>query len=255
MKLLVLGHTGMLGDAVIKFYHENNLCVTDHRWPSEEFKNVIRNFDGDLVINCIGAIPQKTQDFTINYELPQFIVENLNKNIKYIHPDTDCIFDGKIAAGEWYDKNQPSNTTEEYGISKSSIMRFRDTSNLKIIRTSIIGIDKHNKSLLSWFLSQSESTNGYINHYWNGITTLLWARISHFIFYNWDEADFTTQVGTVPLSKYSLLGLIKKVFHSPTKINGIEGGSAVNRCLKTDMQIPSIKQQLEELKNIYGDNV
>jgi len=261
MKLLVLGHTGMLGNAIIKFYRgefccdEHEVCTTDHRWPSEEFKDVIRNFDGDLVINCIGAIPQKTQDFTINYELPQFIVENIDKDIKYIHPDTDCIFDGKIEAGELYDKIQPSNATEEYGISKSSIMRFHDAPNLKAIRTSIIGIDEHNKSLLSWLLSQSENANGYINHYWNGITTLAWARISHIIFYDWNKADFITQIGTVPLSKYSLLCLIKDVFHKQIEIRGIEDKCAINRCLRTDMRVPSIKQQLEELKNIYGDNV
>ena len=178
MKLLVLGHKGMLGSSLVKFYHKYDVCITEYRWPSVKFKDVIRDFDGDLVINCIGAIPQKKQDFTINYDLPQFIVENLNPNIKYIHPDTDCVFDGQIKEGEQYSKNQPTNAMEEYGISKSSIMRFYGRPNLKIIRTSIIGIDEYGKSLLSWFLCQKEYVNGYINHYWNGATTIQWAKIS-----------------------------------------------------------------------------
>ena len=251
MKLLVLGHRGMLGSSVVKVYHKCDVCTTEYRWPSEEFKNVIRNFDGDLVINCIGAIPQKTQDFTINYDLPQFIVENLSSNIKYIHPDTDCVFDGQINEGELYSKNQPANAIEEYGISKSSIMRFCDKPNLKIIRTSIIGVDTYNKSLLSWFLCQKECANGYTNHYWNGATTIQWAKTSKLIFEDWDNYDNITQVGTAPISKYDLLCLIRDAFDKQIKIVKTKHARDINRCLQSDFEIPHIKYQLNELREIH----
>ena len=252
MRVLVLGHAGMLGRAVVQFYREKcAVGVTKYRWPSNSFKDVIRNFNGDLLINCIGAIPQKTTDFTINYGLPQFIIENLHPDTKYIHPDTDCVFDGKIAVGELYNKRQSSNATEEYGLSKASIMRFQGTPSLRIVRSSVIGIDKHNQLLLSWFLSQTKAVNGYVNHYWNGITTHAWAQMSKHIFDYWDHFDILTQVGTVPISKYSLLCLIKDVFNKQIKINEAEGTHTINRCLQTDIEVAPIKQQLEELQNIY----
>ena len=251
MNLLVLGHKGMLGTAVTKYYNEYGwtLNTIDYRWPSQIFKETLRNFKGDLLINCIGAIPQKTADFTINYELPQFIMNNLPPKVKYIHPDTDCVFDGQLPIGELYGKYEQSNALDVYGISKSSILHFKTKTNLKIIRSSIIGIDKYNKSLLSWFLSQTECVNGYINHYWNGITVLQWAKISQMIFANWDDYEYITQIGTTPISKYDLLCLIKDVFHKQINIIETTHQKDINRCLQSDLKVAHIKEQLKELRN------
>ena len=40
MKVLVLGHNGMLGNAVFKYLSTNqiNLVTTNLRWPDENFK-------------------------------------------------------------------------------------------------------------------------------------------------------------------------------------------------------------------------
>ena len=44
MNILILGHTGMLGHMVAKVFEEKgyNIITTEHRWPSEEFKEFIR---------------------------------------------------------------------------------------------------------------------------------------------------------------------------------------------------------------------
>ena len=253
MKVLVLGDRGMLGDAVAKFYLESKWNVKSNkgRWPSEEFKDSIRDFDGDLLINCIGSIPQKTKDFSINYELPKFLIKNIKRGIKYIHPDSDCVFDGQISSGELYGKHVRPNAVDSYGISKASILELRRERNLKTIRTSIIGIDRYKKSLLSWFLSQTSTVDGYSNHFWNGITTYQWAKISRVIFDHWEEYYFITQVGSTPIRKFDLLCLFKEVFKTQTNINSVEDKKFINRCLDTDIQMPSIKYQLEELKDIY----
>jgi nucleoside-diphosphate-sugar epimerase len=88
MKVLVLGHNGMLGRVVLSYlnmYYQ--VDITQYRYPSKEFINDIHNFDGDWVVNCIGAIPHKYSEFDVNYELPVFL-DTLNK-FKIIHSSTD----------------------------------------------------------------------------------------------------------------------------------------------------------------------
>ena len=70
MKVLVLGHNGMLGNVVCEYLRrldDVSFVTTRHRWSTDSFKTFIKNFDGDYIINCIGAIPQITDKFEINY--------------------------------------------------------------------------------------------------------------------------------------------------------------------------------------------
>jgi dTDP-4-dehydrorhamnose reductase len=160
-KVLVLGHSGMLGHMVAKYLSDNNcdIVTCEYRYPSTQFKEFIKQFNGDFIINCIGAIPQRTKDFSINYELPIWL--DANANCKIIHPGTDCEMD-----------------SDDYGISKK---RARDyivehSNQTKILKSSIIGPELNsNASLLEWFLSQTDLVYGYTNAMWNGNTTLEWA--------------------------------------------------------------------------------
>ena len=73
MKIFILGHRGMLGHMVHKYLSTKEDCelvTTNLRWPSEEFKKKVIDFDGDFVVNCIGAINQKNDDFDVNVDLP-----------------------------------------------------------------------------------------------------------------------------------------------------------------------------------------
>ena len=62
MRVLVLGHKGMLGHMVVKYLKDNNINVItiDKKYPLSSQQ--IKQFKGDYIINCIGAIPQKTND-------------------------------------------------------------------------------------------------------------------------------------------------------------------------------------------------
>ena len=73
MNVLVLGSSGMLGNAVYKYFMDKLVLVTcfNNRWPSKLFKSNIRNYNGDYVVNCIGAIAQRTDKFEINYHSPE----------------------------------------------------------------------------------------------------------------------------------------------------------------------------------------
>ena len=107
---LILGHKGMLGNAVLKYFQsqyakEIKSQVTDKRWPSEEFKRKIIEFDGDFVINCIAIVPNREGDFNVNYDLPVWLDDNVE--CKIIYPNTD--FEG---------------LNDEYGKSKERISKY-----------------------------------------------------------------------------------------------------------------------------------
>jgi len=91
INILVLGHKGMLGHMVCKVFNNDpqfKIITLNKRfpdWDKKMFNNV------DFVINCIGAIPQKTDKFDINWQVPIWL--NENTNCKIIHPSTDCELD------------------------------------------------------------------------------------------------------------------------------------------------------------------
>ena len=91
INILVLGHKGMLGHMVCRVFNQNsnyNILTISERFPNWN-ENLFNNVD--FVINCIGAIPQKTDNFDINWEIPIWL--NENTKCKIIHPATDCEFD------------------------------------------------------------------------------------------------------------------------------------------------------------------
>ena len=160
INILVLGHKGMLGHMVCKAFSYNEdykIITTDKRfdeWDQSMFDNI------DFVINCVGAIPQKTNKFDINWQVPIWL--NENTNCKIIHPATDCEVD-----------------VSNYGLSKKRATDYIKNygKSTKIIQTSIIGPELNsNASLLEWFLSQKGEVYGYTKAIWNGVTTLEWAK-------------------------------------------------------------------------------
>lgn len=259
-KILVLGHKGMLGNAVCKYFGSKNeyeVLAGTNRFGTDEFITELNNSDADFIINCIGIIPQKkptAEEYkNINIDLPVFL-ETLGK--KVIHPSTDCEFSGTIGKTKKYTKEDVRDATDDYGNSKAVISKLIEESfkNTKVIRTSIIGHEQSSAvALLDWFLSQKGSTNGYSNHFWNGITTLQWAKLAEEMINNWDNYPLLNQYGTEEIrSKYDLLNDIKNVYNKDINITPFETPTSVNKCLLSDKAIPSITTQLSELKSFYG---
>ena len=185
-------------------------------------------------------------------ELPA-LLERLG--IPTVLPSTDCEFSGQISNPKKYTKKDTRDAQDEYGKSKAEISRLVETSfkNTKIIRTSIIGHEERTHlSLLDWFLNSEGTVNGYTNHYWNGITTLEWAKLCKNLIENWNNSPILNQYGTQEIrSKYDLLNDIKDVYSKNININPFESPTEVNKCLESDREIPPITEQLKELKLFY----
>ena len=234
MKVLVLGHKGMLGHMVSKLLSTKGIEVftIECRWSTSCFKNIIKKFEGDYIINCIGAIPQKTNKFNINWKLPQWLDENAN--CKIIHPGTDCEIDD-----------------DSYGNSKRKSSEWIKSSskNTKIIKTSILGPELNTKaSLMEWFLSQTGEINGYSECYWNGNTTLTWAKFCLYLMENWDNEDTETVLEGECISKYHLLLMLQEIYQRPDIIINPVNEPVMNKCLKGKVKTPRLLDQLMDMK-------
>jgi dTDP-4-dehydrorhamnose reductase len=257
-RVMVLGGTGMLGSMVVEILSQCNqidlYCTTRQCMPSKINVNWIQfDFDKsslaqikdllnemDYVINCIGLIRQKAtkeslQSFSyLNTFLPMLINKYANElDFKYIQIGTDCVFNGNSGN---YLENQTPDATDAYGISKG--LSERNLDNALLLRCSIIGPEyQSNFSLLEWFISSGAgtNTNGFSNHFWNGISTLSFANIvKGIIISNWFQVGVQHLVPIGTISKYELLSLFKEVFRlSNYQLNNYKDTSSINRTLCT----------------------
>jgi dTDP-4-dehydrorhamnose reductase len=259
-KILILGHKGMLGDAVSKYFAGEGgygVATIAARWPDGSFAEEIRQTRPDFIVNCIGKIPQRkpTEDEyrETNIDLPGFL-ETLG--IPIMHPSTDCEFKGDIPAGSVYTKYSLRDAEDAYGTSKAFISEEieRSFKNTKIIRTSIIGHEPSSHvSLLDWLLSSEGEVKGYTNHYWNGITTLEWSKLAQKVLEDWDAFPVLSQYGTEDFaSKYEVLNMIKEIYDKDISILPFEAPLAANKCLASDEELPGLQEQLKQLKAFYS---
>lgn len=144
------------------------------------------------------------------------------KNVEVIHITTDCVFSGVAAVATAavpakrdlatsYSEMDMPNTKTLYGISKA----LGEPASLTIIRTSIVGEELRNKvSLLEWLRKQQDQEcDGFVNHYWNGITCLYLAEIIHaMLHYSFFWTDVLHLFSTNTVSKYTLLKEIASVY-------------------------------------------
>lgn len=267
MKIYIFGSNGMLGQ-YMKVYLEKEFeiipltrkdydlsLLTKH--SLEKFLNEKNIEKGDVVINCAGIIPQRGNNnkkiyYMVNGIFPillSSICDDLNA--KFIHITTDCVFSGKNGK---YDENSIPDEDNDYGISKN----LGESHDGTIIRTSIIGEEVNNKkSLLEWVKSnKNKQINGYINHYWNGMTCLELSKIVMEIICKELYWKGIRHIFSEDISKYELIKIISKVYK--LNINIIEYKTdKVDKTLRSVypsmFNMASIKQQIKDLyyfKNI-----
>jgi dTDP-4-dehydrorhamnose reductase len=241
MRILVLGHKGLLGNCVYKFLSAQkslNISITDKRWPSAGFIELLHTEHYDFIINCIALIPQSNPNsidmVATNLGLPVFLA---SLGTKMVHPSSNDL-SGK----------------NEYSLSKAGAEKILlDFPNVHIIRCSIIGLETNtNKSLLSWFLSTKErKVKGFTNQLWNGITTLEWAKLCLEILLGRIKDRLLIPYSDA-VSKYELLLLFKEVFKKHVDIEATIHSVSAKTEQQNGMPRGSIKLQLLELNKFYS---
>jgi len=237
MTILILGSNGILSGTLknylinkkIKFFTLSREKKSKQNYFLRNFSNFneleikIKKIKPKYIINCIGitkfnnSYNNKTKCNEINKDLPKFLSNLCLKNkIYFTHISTDCVFKGDKGN---YKDNSHKDSKEHYGLSKNlGEVKNKYSATL---RTSFIGPEiNSNKQLLNWFLSQSNSVNGFTKAYFTGITSLELSKIIHNfyikknIFYN-----RIVNIGGIKISKYEVLKIISSVFKKKIIIN------------------------------------
>ena len=163
---------------------------------------------------------------------------------KIIQIATDCVFSGRIGN---YNEDSIHDPVDVYGMTKSLGEVF--TGNFLNIRCSIIGPElKNNLGLLGWFLTQKNGSElkGFINHKWNGVTTLQFAQlvlkiIHENIFHELIRINYTHHfIPNNAVTKFELLELFAKIFNKKIII------------LPTSTSIPSVDRTLSTKYDILS---
>jgi dTDP-4-dehydrorhamnose reductase len=148
VKILLLGHKGMLGsDLLLKLSAEHEVIGMDKEEidivSASECKSAIKEIKPDIVINAAaytnvdGCETAKDECFAVNAEAVKNIAGACrDKNIRIIHFSTDYVFDG--AAKQPYKEDHQCNPINTYGESKLAGERYLQSliDNYVLIRTS-----------------------------------------------------------------------------------------------------------------------
>ena len=135
-----------------------------------------------------------------------------------------------------YSENDAFDPIDVYG--KTKTLGEVASSQSMILRTSIIGKELNSAfSLLGWVLSQPVGAvvNGYVNHIWNGVTTLHFSKIISGIIKSESFVKGVTHL--VPgdgVSKFELIKIIASEFgRSDLEIREFKAENPINRTLIT----------------------
>lgn len=148
MKVLLLGHKGMLGsDLLAQFHYRHDVVGMDigeiNITSASECRKAVAEVAPQLLINAAAYTnvdkceTAKEECFAVNAEAVKNIAEACSgKNILIIHYSTDYVFDGNGVRP--YPEDEPCNPVNTYGASKLAGEQYlcRLTDNYLIIRTA-----------------------------------------------------------------------------------------------------------------------
>ena len=264
MKIVVFGATGMLGRYVTKYLSQNYEVIPvtrkdfDFAKANQSMVNKFLdslNFQfGDVLINCIGIIkPQITvvgeyESIFINSAFPHIVAEYCDKNkINFIHATTDCIYSGDKGM---YTEEDPMDVSDIYGVSKAMGESEKATN----IRVSIIG-EEHGqaRSLVEWIKSSKDKTvNGFIDHLWNGITCLEWAKLVENMIQTGDFWKGTVHAySPKAVTKAELVQMVSDIYDLNIKVNATHSNTSCDRTLssvKLNLIKKPLSEQIKEMK-------
>ncbi len=244
-KILVLGVSGMLGNAVLRVFAKRDeysvmgsarsagvlrLLPPDLRahviWgvDVESADSLARLFTlvrPDVVINCIGLVKQLADAddplvaIPINSLLPHRLARLCDlASARLIHVSTDCVFAG--TRGMYGEQDLPD-AQDLYG--RSKFLGEVDYPHAVTLRTSIIGHElSGSHGLVGWFLAQQGPVKGFTRAIFSGLPTVELARVMHeFVVPNL-ELRGLYHVSSEPINKFELLKLVAQAYGKPIAI-------------------------------------
>ncbi|MFS8137097.1 MAG: dTDP-4-dehydrorhamnose reductase family protein [Thermomonas sp.] len=246
MRLLVLGITGMLGNAVFRTLvalesgHEVFGTVRSSQplnFPGvgdngrvvggvdvENHDALVRVFAEvrpDAVINCVGLVKQLADAnnpllaVPINTLLPHRLASLCAvAGARLVHVSTDCVFSG--SKGNYLESDFPD-AYDLYG--RSKLLGEVDYPHAITLRTSIIGHELAGaRSLIGWFLAQQGPVKGFSRAVFSGLPTVELARVVRDFVLPRPELRGLYHVAAAPIDKFSLLTMVAQVYGKKIEI-------------------------------------
>ncbi len=236
MKVLVLGATGMLGNAVFRLLADSEDIEVqatarsvaaparfDERLRERILTGVdVENSDSlagafaathpDVVINCVGLVKQLAEAddpllaIPINALLPHRLARLCRvADARLVHISTDCVYAGTRGR---YREDEAADAQDLYGRSKhmGEVVRCEHAVTL---RTSIVGHELGSgHGLVEWFLSQVGPVRGYRRAVFSGLPTVELASVIRDRVLPNGALHGLYHVAATPIAKYDLLRLV-----------------------------------------------
>ncbi len=245
MRILVLGASGMLGNAMLRVLSEKvdwqvygtvrsesakrffKAGIAEHLLSGvdvEQQDSLLQAFTRvrpDVVINCVGLVKQLAdaedplQAIPINALLPHRLARLCElARARLVHMSTDCVFAGDKGG---YRESDPSDAKDLYG--RSKLLGEVDYPHAVTLRTSIIGHELQSAhGLVGWFLSQQDRCNGYTRAIFSGLPTVVLAQVIRDVVIPHAELSGVYHVAAQPIAKYDLLQFIADVYGKKIEI-------------------------------------
>ena len=244
-KILVLGASGMLGNAVFRVLAgspQSDVVGTVRSsrsvglLPNILRERLISGVDVEnsdtlvflfskirptVVVNCIGLVKQLAesddplQAIPVNSILPHRLARLCDAvGARLVHMSTDCVFSGKEGM---YTEADFADADDLYG--RSKFLGEVDYPNAITLRTSIIGHERDGaRSLINWFLSQEGRVKGYARAVFSGLPTVEIARIIRDYVIPNPELHGIFHLSAEPINKFDLLTLVAEVYGKSIEI-------------------------------------
>ncbi len=244
MRILVLGASGMLGNAMLRLMSEqkdwvvygairgyssllqdlapkSKILYGINADQPDSLINAFVKSRPEIVINCIGLVKQLAsaqnplEAIPINGLLPHRLA-HLCELVKarLVHISTDCVFSG--SKGNYRESDVPD-AYDLYG--RSKLIGEVSYPHATTLRTSIIGHELGNDhGLIAWLLSQQGTVKGHTNAIFSGLPTCELARVVRDYLIPNDNLHGIYHVAAEPISKYDLLRLVKSEYGKKIEI-------------------------------------
>lgn len=260
MKVMILGVTGMLGNAMFRVLSDGvNLAVygtVRNNSARQHFSNnlsgqiivgidvenndsLVRAFADvrpDVVVNCIGLVKQLAdandplQAIPINTLLPHRLAALCRTTgARLVQISTDCVFSG--AKGNYLETDFPD-ADDLYG--RSKLLGEVDYPHAVTLRTSIIGHElSGNRSLVNWFLAQQGAVKGFTRAIFSGLPTVELATVVRDFVLPRKELHGLYHISAKPINKFDLLQMLANAYGKNIEINPSEE-LVIDRSLNSD---------------------
>jgi len=238
-KVVILGSSGLIGHQVylrlkartdFEIYSMAHQRIMDSKTILLDARDenlltqTIQEINPDVIVNCMGIlIGEANKDpahaIFLNAYIPHCLKDVADRlGAKLVHVSTDCVFSGKKGA---YIETDLKDADDIYGRSKG-LGEVTSGPHLTL-RTSVVGPElKNGTELFHWFMRQQGTIPGYAEALWSGVTTLEFAKTVEWAIDN-DIKGLYHVTNGIPINKYELLTLFKKVTNKSIDIESVEG--------------------------------